>query len=94
MQAYPLEFRIPPYDRKHLSLFLPSGVGGSAGAYTPSITTAKLYIEIPGAGTHIKSINPGWNQLDLPPGTLLATGDGLSYTVILSYRDDALGVQL
>lgn len=91
---YPQQFLVPDYNRPHFSLFLGSGVTGSAGNYTPATTNARFYIEIPGVGTHIKTLTPGWNLLDLPPQTRLASADGNTYNVIISFRDDALGTAL
>lgn len=91
---YPQQWQVPEYDRPHFSIFLGSGVTGAAGNYTQAVTQARLYIEIPGVGTHIKTLNPGWNQLDLPPQTRLASADGNTYNVIVSFRDDAIGVAL
>ncbi len=94
LQAYPQSWPTPEYRRQHFCIFLPSGASGTPGAYTPTTTTAKLYLEVPGCGTIIKTINAGWNQLDLPPQTLISSADGNQYTVIYSFRDDAIGTSI
>lgn len=92
--AYPNEFKVPVYDRAHMSIFFPSGISGTPGAYTPTLTSIKIYIEIPGIGSHTKTLTPGWTQLDLPPDTLLSTADGNSYNAIISFRDDPIGTAI
>lgn len=94
LQAYPKSWTLPEHDRKHVCMFIGSGATGTAGNYAPVLTTVKLYFEIPVAGTHIKSMSIGWNQLDLPPGTLIYTADGNTYPVIVSFRDDPIGAAI
>lgn len=94
VQPYPGGYTIPSHSRKHVSMFIPSLFSGTAGAYTPTLTTVKMIFEIPGAGSHTKTMTIGWNQLDLPHGTLISSADGNNYAVILSLRDDPIGVAL
>lgn len=91
---YPQQYRIPTYDRLHLSIFLSSGVSGSSGAFLPAVSSARFHVEIPGAGVYIATLAPGWNQVDFPPQTAISSADGNTYNVLLSFRDDPIGTAL
>lgn len=90
LQPYPYVYEVGTHVWAHVCLFLASGISGSSGAYLPKNSAARLYIEIPGGGTHIRSVKAGWTQLDLPVGTTLSTADGNNYPVIISYRNDVI----
>lgn len=94
IQPYPGGFTLPSHSRKHVSMFIPSLFTGTGASITPALTTVKMLFEIPGAGTHVKTMTIGWNQLDLPHGTIISTADGNNYAVIISLRDDPIGVAI
>lgn len=56
--------------------------------FFPAVTQVTLFTE--GAGTVTKASVAGWMQVDLRGR--LSSGDANNHPVILSYRDDALGV--
>jgi hypothetical protein len=91
---YPAYWPIPEHNRKHLAIFFPSGISGTPGAYTPTLTSIKIYFQVAGVGAHTKTLSPGWTLLDLPPNTEISTADGNTYSCILSFRDDAIGTAL
>ena len=91
---YPNVWMLPNHNRKHVSIFLPSGVTGTAGNYTPNLTTVKFYFEVFGAGLHVKTMTLGWNQLDVPIGTTISSADGNTYSIIVSLRDDPIGAAI
>lgn len=56
--------------------------------FFPAITSVSLFTE--GAGLVVKNSIAGWMQIDLRGR--LCSGDATNHQVILSYREDALGV--
>jgi hypothetical protein len=77
---YPNEVNLHPVDYPHLCLFLPKA--------TP------LRIEIPGVGIYQKTLGPGWVQMDLDDGIVLASFDTNTYIGIVRWCVDAIGVAL
>lgn len=90
LQPYPVQYQVPEHNRPHLCLFISTGLSGESGNYTPARSGCRLHLEIPGAGVHIRTIKPGWTQLDLPAGTMIATADGTTHAGLISMRDDPL----
>lgn len=82
IQGYPYEYVTDAenHHRPHLSIFF-------------AVSTAARF-DIPGVGTYLKTVGPGWIQCDLPGNTRISTSDASTKGVIISYRDNALGAPL
>lgn len=80
LQAYPAEYLINEdwYGKSHVCLFLHEA--------------APLRMDIEGVGTYLKTIGPGWVLLDVR--ARLSTTDGLSHSIMISYRNDSIGVAI
>lgn len=78
IQPYPYEYFIDEnwLGKAHVCLFVPAA------------TSIQVHTE--GAGVVTKNEGPGWVQLDLR-GTI-CSGDSNNHPIIVSYRDDDLGV--
>jgi len=94
LNPYPGYYLLPEHNRRHVSIFFPSGASGTAGSFTQATASGIFYFGIPGVGIHVKTINAGWTQIDLPPNTEISTADGNSYSIIVSLRDDPIGTAL
>ena len=79
LQPYPYEYVTDDHNhnRPHVSIFFATS--------TPS------RFDVPGAGTYLKTVGPGWVQCDLPGNTRISTTDSLTHNVIVSYRDNPIG---
>jgi hypothetical protein len=91
---YPRFYQLPNNNRKHVSIFFPSGASGTLGSFSQTTASGSFYFGIPGVGIHVKTINAGWCQIDLPPHTEISTADGNTYSVVVSFRDDPIGTAL
>lgn len=82
LQGYPYEYTTDAYNhrRAHLSIFF-------------AVSTMARF-DIPGVGTYLKTVGPGWIQCDLPGNTRISTSDASQKSVIVSYRADPLGAPL
>lgn len=82
LQAYPSEYitTVPLFARQHLSIFFHES--------TPT------RFDIMGIGTYLKTVGPGWVQIDVSEETRISTTDGANHNVIVSYRDTPLGSSL
>ena len=78
LQPAPFEYLIDEdwHGKPHLCIFF------------PAITSVSLFTE--GAGLVVKNSVAGWMQVDLRGR--LCSGDANNHPVIISYREDALGV--
>lgn len=57
-------------------------------------TPFTILIRVPGLPAYSNNLKKGWSQLDLDPGVTMNSGDASTYPVIVSYRDDAIGVAI
>lgn len=82
LQGYPYEYVTDGenHQRAHLSIFF--------------VAATPARFDIPGVGTYLKSVGPGWIQCDLPGHTRISTTDSLAHPVIVSYRIDPIGAAL
>jgi hypothetical protein len=80
LQPYPYEYIIDETwcEKPHFCAFF-------------AVSTA-LQIQTEGAGTFLKTVGPGWVQLDIRGR--LSTSDGTNKNVILSYREQPIGVAI
>lgn len=76
----PLSYIVPHYERSHFCMFLPSST---------SIT-----FKIPQMGSYTKTLNAGWNQIDLPEGTEIVSGDTNQHKVAIVFCDDVRGTAI
>lgn len=81
-QPYPTEYitTVPLFARQHLSIFFHES--------TP------VRFDIMGVGTYLKTVGPGWIQVDVSEETRISTTDNTNHNVIVSYRDTPLGSSL
>lgn len=90
LQSYPQSWRVPEYDRAHLCVFVPSGYTGAPGSLVPAADSITLLLELATGGFHVQTVQNGWTQLDLAPGTLVSLASGANWPVTFSFRDDVI----
>jgi hypothetical protein len=80
LQAYPYEYIIDDYwyGYSHVCIFFQ--------------TSTPIRIDIPGVGTYLKTVGPGWVQCDVRGR--VSTTDSTQHNVIVSYRVDPIGIAL
>ncbi len=84
---------------EHIEVFSPAGdytlmdLGYNHVSFFSAVAFP-IVIKVPGLPAYAGMLKQGWTQVDLVFGAVIASGDTNRYPVLVSYRNNAVGVPL